>query len=50
MLRQACDYLCNGASQAKLVIDQKIDTAKVQLALGEIATQIQRMQACLEDG
>ena len=30
--------------------DQKMDTAKVQQAIGEIVAQIQKMQACLEDG
>ena len=50
ILRQACDYLCNGLSQVGSVADQKMDTAKVQQAIGEIAAQIQKMQACLEDG
>ena len=32
------------------MVGQKIDTVKVQRAIGEIAHQIQKMQACLDDG
>ena len=50
ILRQACDYLYNGLSQVGSAADQKIDTVNVQQAIGEIAAQIQKTQACLEDG
>ena len=43
-------YLYNGVSQVRSATDQKMDTAKVQQAFGEITAQIQRTQACLEDG
>ena len=50
ILRQACGYLYNGLAQVGSATEQKIDTAKVQKTIGEIAGQIQKMQACLEDG
>ena len=49
LLRQACDYLCNGVTQMGSIVNQKCNTEKFELVVSEVITQLQKMQSTFDE-